>query len=480
TPAHIRQVRGCNGTNSIYRDEFVKVQSLYRDCKYKQCATLCEDLLGLKVSATLGPLHPLHEGFLWYYHATCYECMGLAAHSFSKNKLHFLELARDGLDTTLRVLPLAYATSARGIYEEHEESPLPTTIPTKAAAYRYNIIYQPETPSVRPSTAPISTSPDSTYSVHSHTSEPLSVFDGEESPAPYQTYMPPPNPTKQEDPPGWTPLVVLDSTHKDRLIKSLSTMHKLADGLVPSPLFSRSRRNTSTYKEAHGEGDGTPRPLPPLPFNHTVKFQIQGDRIVQIPNSTPVRKTAVQTLISLFEGSLPLPLPHSPSSTNSSWSISPFTPRFTQIKEAFSPVPHNHHLEAYLDSADLSCYNASLAEFRHQLRKQISFISDQIHQVQAAQADHAKSKILTQNPLASFWSFEQASTSSSDSIISGDGREVEDLQAVAKKARIEKLRLNGWAVSKERHGFKGEQYYENLRRVAERELNVCARLHTRI
>jgi len=53
TPAHIRQARGCPGTNSIYRDEFVNVQRLYRDCKYKQCATLCEDLLGLKVSLAL-------------------------------------------------------------------------------------------------------------------------------------------------------------------------------------------------------------------------------------------------------------------------------------------------------------------------------------------------------------------------------------------------------------------------------------------
>jgi len=426
-------------------------------------------------------LHPLHEGFLWYYHATCYECMGLAAHKFSRNKLHFLDLARDGLDTTLRVLPSAYATSARGCYEEHEASPLASTIPTKAAPYRYNIFSQPESPCTWPSTDVTSTCPDSIYSVKTCTSEAPSDPDAKESSSPNHTCMALLTPTKQEHAPSSTPPVILGSSHKDRLLKSLSTMHTLAEGLVPSPLFSRSRKITAgTAEDVNGGCDSSSRPLPPLPFNHTMKFQIQGNRIVQIPDSTtPVRKTAVQTLISIFEGTLPLSL--SPSLSDSAWSPSPLTPRFTQIKEAFSPDPANDHLEAYLDSTDLSHYNASLAEFRHQLRKQISFVNEQIHLVQAAQAEHSRSKVLTQNRLASFWSFEQAPAPSSDfPARSADGRVIEDARAVAKKARIEKLRLNGWAVSKERHGFKGEQYYENLRRVAERELNICNGLHAQI
>lgn len=409
--------------------------------------------------------------------------MGLSAHNFSKHKLHFLELARDGLKTALAVLPLPFATSATGCYQQHEDSPLASTFATQAVGYRCDVFPQPHTLCAEVSTLPDSNSIDSIYSIQTCTPERRSVPNEKESSAQQHGCVTSPGLAKQEHPPSLATPMVLDSTHKDRLIKSLSTMHTFTDELVPSPLFSRSRKAASVIEKANNGGGGTPRPLPPLPFNHNVNFHVQGTRIVQIPKSTPVRKTAVQTLIARFEGSLPLP--PSPTLTDSPWSPSPLTPRFQQIKEAFSPNPHNQHLETYLYSADLGRYNASLAEFRHQLRKHISFVDAQIHQVQAVQAEHATSKALTNNRLASFWSFEHASKNSASDRFrsttkSAGPQENTDPKATAKRARIEKLRRNGWAVCKEDHGFKGEQYYENLRRIAERELDACHRLHSRI
>ncbi|KAK5062442.1 hypothetical protein LTR84_004513 [Exophiala bonariae] len=480
TPAHVRQVRGCGGTLGIYRNEFVNVQSLYLARKYKQCITLCEDLQGLK-------LHPLHEGFLWYYHAICNECMGLAAHNFSRNKVHFLELARDSLDTALRVLPLPYATSTLQNQKEHEESPLAARSPTKAVHYRLNI-HSPPTPCDNTLSLPVSNSIDSMYSVQTCPSKPQYDSSGEETEegedeggVPAEILPPHQSPTP-------TTSTASDPTHKDRLLKSLSTMHTLTEELVPSPLFSRLRKSATISQEpepsdsgCHDTRGSTSKPLPPLPFNHKTDFQVLGTRIVQIPKSTPVRKTAVQTLIARYDGLLPFP--PSPVSTDPLWSPFPITPRYDKIKEAFSLDTHNHHLEAYLYCADLTHYNASLSEFRHQLRNQLTFINTQLNQVHAAQAEHAQSKALTQNRLASFWSLDPASHSARDisrSTSATGERGPPDPRATARQARIEKLRRNGWAVSKESHGFKGEQYYDGLRRIAERELEALDRLHKRL
>ena len=437
-------------------------------------------------------LHPLHEGFLWYYHAICYESMGLAAHKFSRNKLHFLELARDSLDTALKVLPLPYATSTLADHQEHEDSPLAAKSPTKAVRYRLDVHSPPPTPCVDTSSFPSSISIDSIYSVHSCISKSQDAFDGEAEEAEEEDNNDDDEIAAEIHPPQQSPPTTTstasDANHKDRLLKSLSTMHTLTEELVPSPLFSRVRNSAITTKECepndsgHGGAPGsTSKPLPPLPFNHRTDFQVLGTRIVQIPKSTPVRKTAVQTLIARYDGLLPFP--PSPTSTDPLWSPFPITPRYNKIKEAFSPDPSNHHLEAYLYCADLTHYNPSLSEFRYQLRTQLAFIDTQLSQVHAAQAEHAKSKALTQNRLASFWSLDPAPQSPREIVRSmslmGEG-ESTDSRLTARQARIEKLRRNGWAVSKESHGFKGEEYYNSLRRIAERELDALDRLHKRL
>lgn len=65
--------------------------------------------------------------------------------------------------------------------------------------------------------------------------------------------------------------------------------------------------------------------------------------------------------------------------------------------------------------------------------------------------------------LASYWSFKLAVTGD-------DGEGCGDRKATETKERIERLRNNGWTVMKERYGWKGEEYYADLRRRAEMEL----------
>jgi hypothetical protein len=49
-----------------------------------------------------------------------------------------------------------------------------------------------------------------------------------------------------------------------------------------------------------------------------------------------------------------------------------------------------------------------------------------------------------------------------------------DANNAEKRERIERLRQNGWRVNKERFGWKGEDYYRELRRRAEVELRGWA------
>ncbi|KAK4936176.1 hypothetical protein LTR10_022877 [Elasticomyces elasticus] len=182
-----------------------------------------------------------------------------------------------------------------------------------------------------------------------------------------------------------------------------------------------------------------------------------------------MRKTAVQTLIARYEGCLPVL--QSPVETPTP---SPVTPRFRMIHDAFSPDPSNDHLDVYLSSASLTRYNASLSDFASQLRKHICSLDEELDRVRSLQDDRATAKILTNNRLASFWSLSTTSSSTRAARQrehDQDDADGEDPVLKAKKERINRLRLAGWNVRKEKHGYKGEEWYNSLRRRLERELD---------
>ncbi|KAI1618312.1 hypothetical protein EDD36DRAFT_459964 [Exophiala viscosa] len=456
TPAHVERVRGANKRISSHKDELVRVQNLYLAHRYKQCISLCEQLQRPNI-------HALHRTFLWFYRAVSYEAMGLIAHDFSNNKMELLLLAQDSFKSALSVLPLPYVSAEQGYYSQPEQSPPYTDWHVSPTNIKKNIQGSP-IPGIASSTV---THSASAYSIYSPAPNLLSS-DVEVSGPPEvsDTLSAETDETQQEGlncnhvKSPHTPM-----THRARLSQSLSNPHALAEELVPSPLFSRAPKDA---EPAQAQTDTTHRPLPPLPFGHRAGFEVQGSRIIQIPT---MRKTAVQTLIARYKGSLPVLQSPSPEETATP---SPVTPRFRMIRDAFSPDPPNDHLDAYLSSASLTRYNASLSDFATQLRKHISFLAKDLDRVRSLHDERATAKASTNNRLASFWSL----STTSPSTRAGRQREDNDDDAnggdpatLAKKERINKLRLAGWNVRKEKHGYKGEEWYNSLRRCLARELD---------
>lgn len=66
--------------------------------------------------------------------------------------------------------------------------------------------------------------------------------------------------------------------------------------------------------------------------------------------------------------------------------------------------------------------------------------------------------------MASFWSLEagRAAKNAKQSAKREDGNDEEEMGREDKKARVERLRKNGWRIDIGKRGFKGEKYYEEL------------------
>ncbi|KAK7900872.1 hypothetical protein LTR67_003157 [Exophiala xenobiotica] len=486
TPVRIKKHHSSERRISCHRDELVKVQKLYIQHRYKRCISLCGQLQRPEI-------HALHQAFLWFYHAVCYESMGLISHDCSVKKVRFLETAQESFKSARGCLPLPYVSTEHGYYCQPEisppygttdSSPIPSTIESFYAS------------SPTPKPAPTSVAQSDSARSFAFTVTPIPTFgssrsfsaasqDGSNVPATDTG-----GEVKVEDA-NQHPTVPDNhhSTHKDRLSQSLSRTHTLANDLVPSPLFSRTRKHAQVTQPDEPTATCT-RPLPPLPFNHKSDFEMQGSRVVQVPTTMRMRKTAVQTLIAQYEGTLPLSLPQSPAPAEPSTpSPSPMTtPRFRMIRDAFSPDPHNDSLEAYLSSASLTRYNAGLSDFANQLRKHVRFLEFEIDRVQSLQTERTAARALSKNNrYASFWSFEHIQTTPlrgrgraprspprHGRLNSGDKEKEEkpdDPAVVARAERVERLRRAGWNVRKDKHGFKGVEWYETLASRAERELN---------
>ncbi|ETI26319.1 hypothetical protein G647_03096 [Cladophialophora carrionii CBS 160.54] len=495
---------------TYYWKEFVKVQTLFYERRYKQCIALCEQLQRSEI-------HGLHRAFLWFYHAVCYEAIGLLAHDFSRNKLQFLDSARESFDLAVKSLPMPFASTEAGTYAQIDDSPLTAdshfSLPFTDKVAQTTHATFPQAPRIREG-SPFRSPSSSIYSTASPLkAEPISDCD-DQSPMKKREH-PPIFPTVAEpnEPEDKQPVVpATPATHRTRLSRVLSSPQALQQELVPSPLFSRHAKQARLPQPANG--NDIPRPLPPLPFKHNpLSFKTDGTRMTQGPL---LRQTVVQTLIARFEGILPLP-PSTPLTTAHSIPMTPdiAIPRFRMIREAFSPDPRNEHLETYLTSTasaqlQLARYNAKLADFRARLRDHTAYVDGELARVHKMQNERHAARLLgPKQRYASFWSFEATSSpcprrrnrptgcggggdahngrqpgedcEEVDQVgveveVDGDGNgdgdgEQEDANAKAKKERIARLRQQGWRVRKENHGFKGVQFYENLCSCVENELD---------
>lgn len=114
-----------------------------------------------------------------------------------------------------------------------------------------------------------------------------------------------------------------------------------------------------------------------------------------------------------------------------------------------SPTRHTHIAALY-------------ASLRHQLIGHITSVEEAISAAEHVQHHHRLSRAHHLARLSS--SVSVSSEFSSDEKVGNDAR------SRLRKERIQRLRVNGWKVTKESHGFKGQRYYEQVRQRAEEDL----------
>jgi hypothetical protein len=409
TPAHINAARGDPSYCLLSLQDFIRVRKLYLEKRYKNCIAVAGELLNnnpppLKTKATTDSrsLHPIHEAHLLFHQALSHECLGIAAHKFSANKLSFLREAGSEYKTALATLPLQFTTDEDGV-----QDPLPNDSPDIDLSFDLSRIDESsmyiddtpmpvrvasEVPSMRVSEESTEEDGESFLSQTSATSvgcDPQCQDDEERtgfepklqetpvrrmpSKSPGLTrsegrqqlaFVEPPdeaygsehdsdssessedNDSEEERNPSWLPRSsfslnlaahdletsseeseetqqVEDATltkaslttplnnmpqeqdrHADtsRLSSSLSSSHVLCTDLVPSPLFSRGQKKLALLANTHNAAVSTPNsPKTTELIPTTPSTSLQPRPLFA------ARKTAVQTLISRFEGKIVLP-----------------------------------------------------------------------------------------------------------------------------------------------------------------------------
>ena len=398
--------------------------------------------LSISDPTKLAQIHCVHKTFLLFQEAICYESLALSAHNYSRNKIPFLESAEDKFDAALESLPLPFSTTDPGVREIFKASPRFATFISDADSSSQNA-----------STPTSAQTPELKVVSHTHSlSDSSSCYssiteiDTDKVPdfnkysfhrdlAPVSKGIPRTSTFKDSvaDMEAWPPAVEeeeesIDTTDEDddidvdlqhkehelvsrkhevaaRLQGSLSSTRTLESALVPSPLFNKSRKTAvvhsnftrtvsgqlpvSTLRPLPLSTPGPLRPVPPTPHSYNTHDHLA------------LRRTAISTLISKFESTLPSPTtptsyttckPPSTACTAHFPSTTPVTPRFTLISDTFQPHPHNTNLASYLTSHSLARYNNHLSDFRQSLLSSIDFISTKLDTIRSIQTKRKNEK----------------------------------------------------------------------------------------
>jgi hypothetical protein len=449
--------------------------------------------------------------------------MGLLAHNFSANRLRFFEMAKEKYETASRCLPLPLqCDSAANVNDTPNDSPLfidtsPVVLNVGDVVVRdssragietgsklaqsttLGSLYSTASPtkiprlSVREATSPGRPSPDHEISTplnkQRKTSEGILRVPGEsrENNTDDATALLNETPLQAVDESQLVPSA--PGTYRTRLSRVLSSPRTLEEELVPSPLFSRGAKPAQLPSPpASTSNVALSRPLPPLPFNHNAaSFIVSGNRVIQDPSI--LRKTAVQTLIARFEGIPPLPRTPLSAARYSYDVITPgiATPRFRMIRDAFSPDPDNPDLDTYLSSttatlaAEIARYTEHLSDFRTHLEDHIAYIDAQSAATQKLQEERLAAKSLTSTKrFASYWSFPSPSSTTQAAVESGldifgdpFSEDHQNRKTNARSERVAKLKAEGWVVTKEKHGYKGLEFYDKFCRGVEADLSFA-------
>lgn len=351
----------------------------------------------------------------------------MAAHNFSSKKLSFLNHARDAFSAALLALPQPYALEEAQNYRD-----VPRIAPRKP--HTDHIASQTEQEGDAAQLPELDRFPSSCQpsdvknSFHDrcdsgyHSASESSLVNSDIFPD-YNKY------------PARQPLTGSIS-HIVSRINSGSQARDFKQGdrqetdLMPKPLFIK-KRTSELIKSS------TPRQLPDI--------SIPPLRLGQ-------RKTATHP-------------PHNEKSAISTHNMSPILPS-TKSQKLQQP----NLTQPLLYFPTPTQRNTNLTTFRTQLSKHLTSINAAIATTTLLQQRH---RLNQSKRLASFWSFKPVlSYGGADN---GEEEEEEEEEGDAKvqerKERMKRLRASGWRVDKERYGWKGEGYYEELREAALADLS---------
>ena len=375
-------------------------------------------------------LHPVHQAFRLFHQAVCYEALGLAAHNYSRNKIPFFDSAKEKFAAALDILPQPFANDESGRCDSSKSSPLDAIFnsPDSRGKYSERSSKLSAVPSIQVSSR--TRTPSDASSRYSSSSASSSASDTFTVPD-FDQYSPRPNslaapksiprtitfPDVQKQDEEWNNDEQSDSdestedtprklSYQNRLSTCLSSKHVLSEDLVPAPLFNRTKKiaritfpgnvdDTNANNNAFLTTREPPRALPRTPYNHQTHLTL-----------LPSRPTAVQTLISRFEQTLPSPdtpssyttasLSGSAHTSNTAELKTPVTARFANIASIFdpqTPTPTRElTISQYLTSHALARYNSSISAFRKSLDSSIARIESMINEAHEIQERHFREK----------------------------------------------------------------------------------------
>lgn len=493
---------GNGQSRQLHPQQMIDARKLYLEKRFKNCINACDQLLDLSPRSPLSPtsftgspsnveLHAVHRAFLIFHQAISYECMGIAAHKFSQNKLNFLSLAKEKFETALEILPPPFATGEDVTYSiprrtsptfsQDEDFEADQSFPSGATPAPLRDLSR-RAPDVRVSDATTrSPSQESFDSTTTGTTVSVAFTAPDFDKYSYRDFpqIPPSNsedlwtaqdlcltrstPTidvqdidigtcdddSEDEREGhrdlsWLPRSMLslnlaahnpasdsdddqsirssemvavgeetplsaainslraDMAHDVSPTKSLrpshSTQHTFREDLAPPPLFNKALAPPKLRFSEPVVPLKVSQPLPRTP--HAPHAPHAHHTHYTLPSA---RKTAVQTLISKFEGTLPSPdTPSSyttatpPMSTSTRpYAPTPITPRFNMIRNAFEPHHHSpqSQITAYLTSHALARYNAHLASFRTCLRTACTSVEEALDTARSIQQKRDEEKV---------------------------------------------------------------------------------------
>jgi hypothetical protein len=332
------------------------------------------------------------------------------AHNYSSNKLPFLNLAQQAFASAKNTLPLPYLSSENDAYYSPAISPTLTDLECGASIDTNQVV--PTTPGCEPPT------PAPLFAIRTRSSTASSTYSQDDIRSSSYNLPNFGNYSPRQPLIGINSIPLVEAFHDISIMdgQELCMSVKLdtperQSNFAPKPL--------STEKNSTSIDPITPQqPLPPIPRRSAL-------RRVQ-------RQTAPQ--------------------------VQPLVNHYESLSHSYHTPEAPASLQPTVNSLHLVRYNANLSSFRTQLSEHITSVSDAITKTAALQKEH---KAKQSKRLASYWMLKPAAEGAVDA-------------NNAKRERIERLRQNGWRVNKERFGWKGEDYYRELRRRAEVELRGWA------